>query len=239
VNTKSLRAVVAGVVGLVVLGVVVSLIRGGAEGDGPEPETPDEALAVLRAGNARYVASHRTRSTDTAHDADDRRRLATGQHPFAAVLCCADSRVCPEFIFDQRPGAMFDIRNAGNLVDEDVLASVEYAVEHFRVRVVLVLGHKRCGAIAAVHEAGDKPLPHHLHAIQDRMTCIREQLQATRDQHSQAVLDQLAADNARGQAATLLKECAPLREAVGRGEVMVLSGLYDLETGRVEFSTLR
>ncbi len=236
-SSKRLFGLVVGVVAVAVLGGLFLAFTQPSETEGPNPSSPDEVLAVLQAGNARYITSHRTRSTDTRHDADDRHRLAHEQHPFASVLCCADSRLCPEFIFDQRPGAIFDIRNAGNLVDDDVMASLEYAVEHLHVRVVLVLGHKRCGAIAAVHEAGDKPLPHHLHSLQDHMACIREQLRATHDQHSEDVLDELSAANARGQAATLLRESEPLRDAVERGDVVLLSGLYDMDTGRVEFFT--
>jgi carbonic anhydrase len=199
----------------------------------PHPATADEALAELRAGNARYAASHRTHSTDTAHDADDRRELAKGQHPFAAILCCSDSRVCPEFVFDQRPGSIFDIRNAGNVVDEDVMASMEYAIEHLHVRVILVLGHKGCGAIDAVHAAGETPLHDHLRALQDHMACIRPQLRAAHD-HTPDVLNRLSADNARGQAATLLKESEPVAAAVRKGEVRLVCGLYDMETGEVE-----
>ena len=89
--------------------------------------------------------------------------------PFAVILCCSDSRVCPEFIFDQRAGCIFEIRNAGNVVDEDVLASFEYAVEHLHVPLILVLAHKGCGAIEAVCEAGDKPLHDHLKELQMHM----------------------------------------------------------------------
>src|SRR5436190_2919909 len=80
----------------------------------PAPTDPAGALAELRTGNARYVASHRALTTDTASDGERRLLLAKGQHPFAAVLCCADSRICPEFIFDQYVGSIFEIRNAGN-----------------------------------------------------------------------------------------------------------------------------
>jgi carbonic anhydrase len=201
----------------------------------PNPATPDAALAELQAGNARYVASHRTESTDTRHDADDRRELARGQHPFATVLCCSDSRVCPEFIFDQRPGSIFDVRNAGNVVDDDVMASLEYAVEHLHVKVILILGHKGCGAIAAVHEAGDTPLHDHLRAMQDHMVCIRPQLRAAQSDHTADTRNRLSAENARGQAATLLKESEPLAAAIRKGEVRLVCGLYDMETGEVEF----
>jgi carbonic anhydrase len=205
----------------------------------PAPTTPDGALDELRAGNARFVTSHRTLSTDTAHDAEDRRELAKGQHPFVAMLCCADSRVCPEFIFDQRPGSVFEIRNAGNLVDDDVMASLEYAVEHLHVPLIMVLGHKGCGAIEAVHQAGDKPLHDHLRALQDHTVCIRQQLRETRDRHTPDVLNQLARDNTRGQALTLLAESAPVKSAVTSGHVRVVCGIYDMETGEVEFFDAR
>src|SRR6266540_217231 len=83
----------------------------------PRPETPEAALAELKAGNARYALSQRTVSTATHVDAAIRADLASGQHPFTAVICCADSRLSPEFIFDQQIGAIFEIRNAGNVVD--------------------------------------------------------------------------------------------------------------------------
>src|SRR4051794_38991729 len=81
----------------------------------PRPENPDEALVELMAGNQRYVDSKRVNSTDTNHDTEDRQELIAGQHPFAAILCCSDSRICPKFIFDQRAGQLFEIRNAGNM----------------------------------------------------------------------------------------------------------------------------
>jgi carbonic anhydrase len=204
----------------------------------PAPATPEAALAELRAGNARYVASHRTLSTDTEYDAEERHELAKGQHPFATVLCCSDSRVCPEFIFDQRAGSIFEVRNAGNVVDDDVMASLEYAVEHLHVRVVLVLGHKGCGAIEAVHAAGDAPLHDHLRALQDHMVCIRPQLKATYHLHTTEVLNELSKANARGQVATLLAESEPLKVAAARGDARVLYGMYDMETGEVEFFEL-
>src|SRR6516162_8248387 len=79
--------------------------RSGLAAATPPPADPEAALNELRAGNLRFTASRRTRSTDTRHDADRRHRTAKGQHPFATVLCCSDSRVCPEFIFDQPAGS--------------------------------------------------------------------------------------------------------------------------------------
>lgn len=195
--------------------------------------SPDGALNTLRSGNHRYVTSHRKLSTDTRHDADLRHTTAKGQHPFAAILGCSDSRVCPEFIFDQKPGNIFDIRNAGNVVDKDVLASLEYAVEHLHVPVVLVMGHKGCGAIDAVCAAGEKDLPHHLHEFQTHMLGIRQQVLAGNHRHDAEVVNRMAQENARQQALSLPREIPALKEAMQRGAVKLLYGLYDMETGQV------
>lgn len=196
------------------------------------------ALAELRSGNLRFVNSCRTHSTDTRHDADHRHRTARGQHPFATILCCSDSRVCPEFIFDQRVGTIFEVRNAGNVVDEDVLASLEYAVEHLHVPLIVILGHKGCGAIEAVCAAGDKPLHDHLRALQTHMTGIRTLVLECNRQHNSEVIDRLAKENARQQALTVLRDSPALNAAVGKGVARLMYGIYDMETGAVEFFNL-
>lgn len=201
----------------------------------PCPQGPDEALAELRRGNERFVSCRRVLSVDTAHDADWRHDTARKQRPFAAVLCCSDSRVCPEFIFDQRPGALFEIRNAGNVVDDDVMASLEYAVEHLHVPLVVVLGHKGCGAIEAVQQAGGRPLPAHQRAIQDHMKGIHAHVARPAPRRPQPDwLDWLARENARQQGLELVRESEPLRAAVAGGGVKLVVGLYDMQTGEVE-----
>jgi carbonic anhydrase len=199
------------------------------------PTTPEAALSELCNGNRRFVNSRRTHSTDTLHDADHRHRTAKAQNPFTAILSCSDSRVCPEFIFDQRSGTIFEVRNAGNLVDEDVLASLEYAVEHLHVPLIVVLGHKGCGAIEAVCEAGEKPLHDHLRALQTHMLGIRKQVIECNHRHNPEVVARLAQENARQQALSILRESFPLKTAVERGKVRVVYGMYDMGTGAVEF----
>jgi carbonic anhydrase len=149
----------------------------------PAPHGADEALAELRAGNRRFVECARTYSTDTRNDAIFRQSTAKGQRPFATILCCADSRVVPEFIFDQRPGSIFEVRNAGNVADDDVLASMEYAVEHLHVPLIVILGHKGCGAIEAVCEAGEAPLHDHLKELQKQTAGIRQQVLEGKHRH--------------------------------------------------------
>jgi carbonic anhydrase len=205
----------------------------------PAPADPAAALAELRRGNARFVRSARTLSADTAHDAEHRRRLVRGQHPIVTVLCCTDSRVCPEFIFDQRMGSIFEIRNAGNVVDEDVLASAEYGVEHLHTRLLLVLGHKGCGAIQAVYEAGDRPLHAHLQDLQKHMSGLRQQIREHPGQDRVDLLNRLSRENARQQALSLVRDSRVLKAAVDGGAARLLYGLYDMETGAVEFFELK
>ncbi len=202
------------------------------------PTDPDAALSELRSGNLRFVNSSRTLSIDTDHDDEFRHLTATEQHPFAAILCCSDSRVCPEFIFDQRAGSLFDVRNAGNVVDEDVLASLEYAIEHLHVPLIVILGHKGCGAIEAVCEAGEKPLHDHLRALQTHMTGIHKHVIVCNHRHDAEVVDRLAKENAKQQSFTLLRDSHPLKVAVDRGVVRLMYGIYDMETGAVEFFDL-
>ena len=229
----------AAVVLAAAVGAVTVWRAGGPGATAPAgPADPDGALAELRAGNNRFVTSSRTRSTDTRHDADHRRETARGQHPFATVLCCSDSRVCPEFIFDQRVGSIFEVRNAGNVVDEDVLASLEYALEHLHVPLIVVLGHKGCGAIEAVCEAGERPLHDHLRELQVHTAGIRQQVLDCHHRHDAEVVDRLAAENARQQALAVLRESPFVKAAVDRGEARVVYGVYDMETGAVEFFDL-
>ena len=112
------------------------------------------ALQMLKDGNDRFVQN---RLCDKSSYEQDRLLLVDGQKPFAVVLCCSDSRVPPEIFFDQKLGDIFVVRNAGNIVDETVLGSIEYAVEHLGCPLVVVCGHNNCGAVTAACEGGSLP----------------------------------------------------------------------------------
>lgn len=199
------------------------------------PGSSADVLTALRHGNGRFVNSARTLSIDTAHDDQLRHVTAQEQHPLAAILCCSDSRVCPEFIFDQPEGSFFEIRNAGNVVDGDVLGSLEYAIEHLHVPLVLVLGHTRCGAVKAVHEAADAPLHDHLGVLQQHMPCVSQHAHEHGGASQPKVLDQLSLENAKQQSQILMKECPLLKRAIAKGETRLICGIYDVESGAVEF----
>lgn len=176
----------------------------------------NNALELLKRGNTRFVSGVLVQKH---HDAETRRRLSEGQHPFAVVLCCSDSRVVPEILFDQQLGDLFVIRNAGNVVDEDVFGSIEYAVEHLESPLVVVLGHSSCGAVTATCHGGE--LPGHIIDIAQR---IRPSIS------SECCVN----DNARRHAdrmAQLIRE-NPIVEHLN---VKVVSAFYDIATGAVEW----
>jgi carbonic anhydrase len=118
--------------------------------EGPAPVSPEEALARLKEGNQRFVSG---KSRHEHESSNLRHQLVSGQHPFATVLGCSDSRVPIELIFDQGIGDLFVIRVAGNVITDDVIGSIEYAAIHLNSRLLVILGHEGCGAVTAAIEA--------------------------------------------------------------------------------------
>jgi len=186
--------------------------------------SPDAALAKLKEGNARYAGSTVSAGKPTAAK---RAETAQVQHPFAVIVACADSRVLPELILDQNIGDLFVIRTAGNVMDDHGLGSVEYAIEHLGTRLVVVLGHERCGAVTAAL-ASDSAPGH----VQSLVRDIQPAIKATKGKAGDP-LDLAIAENARLVAATIRKE-ADLGDLAK--EVRVVSGVYDLDTGKVEWA---
>jgi len=174
-----------------------------AAGPHPHPTTASAALAELLDGNRRYATDH-SRHPDESRRL--RRQLATAQHPFAVIVGCIDSRVPPELVFDQGLGDLLCIRTAGEVLDEAVLASIQYGVEELRIPLVLVLGHERCGAVAATlaHLETDTPVPGHLALLVDEISPAARRTRAlpgdwaehTMRSHTAWVRDAIRADPA-------------------------------------------
>ena len=186
---------------------------------------PDEALKRLQSGNERFVAGT---STQTSKDAKRRAEVANGQKPIAVIVSCSDSRVGPEVVFDQGLGDIFVVRTAGEVVDDIGLGSIEYAVEHLGATLILVLGHERCGAVAATVAGGEAH--GHVRAI---VKAIQPAVTKTKGQPGDAV------DNAvRAQVSAVvrqLQQAEPiLAERVKAGKIKVVGARYDLDTGKVE-----
>ncbi len=138
------------------------------------PSPPQAALNELKEGNAHFVAGKRVRTSNPSDDAALRTQLAGGQAPFAVILGCSDSRVPESFVFDQEPGRLFVVREAGNTADPYALASTEYGVLALGARVIVVLGHTSCGAVKAVKEAKGKPLGGNFWVFQSAMAGLLE-----------------------------------------------------------------
>ena len=172
-----------------------------------------EALERLKSGNERYRASG---VFTGAVDAHVRETLSSGQSPFAVVVCCSDSRVIPEAIFETGLGELFVIRVAGNVMGEHELGSIEYAVEHLGVRLVVVLGHTHCGAVGAALAGGAAG---HTASLTDEIR------RAIGDEHDER---EASCANARAGAAYA---AAALTGSGARA----IAALYDIETGAVSW----
>jgi carbonic anhydrase len=175
------------------------------------------------------------RTSNPADDAALRRELSAGQSPFAVILGCSDSRVPESFVFDQEPGRLFVVREAGNTADQQSLASTEYGVLVLGAKVVLVLGHTSCGAVKAVKEARGKPLPGTFWVFQASMAGLLETTPPLEKEPDSAYLTRLSAENARRQAQAIVDRSPALREKVAAGALLVVPALYDLASGEVTF----
>jgi carbonic anhydrase len=191
-------------------------------------DSPASALAKLMVGNRRFVAG---RARHPHQSLADLHEVAKGQHPFVITLACADSRVPAELLFDQGLGDIFDNRVAGNVVDDLLLGSIEFAVEEFGVPLIMVLGHERCGAITATIDAIEKggTAPGHIGAIVDG---IRPLIEPVLHQPGDKV-DNAVKANIRGQAALLSSRSEIVAEKVRDRRLRIVGARYDLDDGRV------
>ncbi len=192
--------------------------------------TPDTALAALKQGNARFVAAP---ELCEANMLNNRLAVASGQSPWATVLGCADSRVPPELVFGGMSlGELFVCRNAGNLADTATVGSIEYGAEHLGAPLVVVLGHKRCGAVAAACEVAEKgtALPGSIGPMVEPIVPVARELAGTGD-----LAEAVARESARRTARSLAEDSEILAHLVHDGKLKVVAAYYDLDSGVVSF----
>lgn len=213
---------------------------------GNDEHTP---LERLRDGNRRFVAGNAKRFA--ADEADQRRELAEGQAPDAVILTCSDSRVPPTLVFDQGLGDLFVIRVAGNVVTPEQLGSIEFAVEKLGSRLVIVLGHTRCGAVTATLDEVLEPSPGlspNLRALTDRIRpSVESALAAVAEERGDAEPVRLSEDERASvvrdairrnvvAAARAIREGSEMLDRLARKqELTILGAKYRLEDGSVEF----
>lgn len=185
--------------------------------------TADEALSRLKIGNERFAKSKVSTGKPVAAR---RAETAKEQHPFAIIVGCADSRTAPEIIFDQDIGDLFVIRTAGNLVDDYALGTIEYGVEHLGARLIVVLGHQRCGAVTAALSSGSAP--GHINAL---VRDIQPAVTASKGKEGDALANAIHENDA--EVAVKIRKQAQLGELAA--QVKIVEGYYDLDTGKVEW----
>jgi carbonic anhydrase/SulP family sulfate permease len=205
--------------------------------------TPQQALAILQEGHRRFRSGDRL-NRDLARQVD---ATAAGQHPFAVVLSCIDSRAPAELIFDAGVGDIFSARVAGNIVSRKMLGSIEYACAVAGAKLVLVMGHTRCGAVTTAVKLAGSPLPvaqttgcQNVEPIlQDIQESVDPQARASFDQlppaAQEAYINRVARDNVRRTVERIMQESETLANLVKQGRIAIVGAMYDVTTGDIEF----
>lgn len=180
----------------------------------------EEAMERLMEGNARFVKGERKEYDFVAR----RKELLAGQHPFATILTCSDSRVRPEYIFDSNIGEIFNIETAGNVVDEVSLGSIEYGVEHLKTPVLMILGHTDCGAVTACCKL-EGELAGNLGEIMKKIGPAALKTQKR--------IDDAIDENMKCVKECILQNSPVVKKAAEEGKVRIVLAKYILETGEV------
>lgn len=189
-------------------------------------QSADKSIAKLKEGNKRYISNKPTHQNQSSKR---REEVAKGQKPFAVIVTCSDSRVPPEILFDQGIGDLFVIRTAGNIVDDIGLGSIEYAVEHLNVPLVVVLGHERCGAVDATVKGGETP--GHIKVLVSNIVRAVDKARSKKGD----LLENSIKQNVDNVVEQISKSKPILEEFVHENKIKVIGARYDLDDGVVTF----
>lgn len=199
---------------------------------GGEVVTPAEALKQLQIGHARYLcgkADHPNEGADRRHEA-----FTDGQHPFAIILSCSDSRAPVELVFDAGIGDLFVVRVAGNVSSKHQLGSIEYAAEHLHAPLVVVMGHRGCGAVSAALADGQPP-----GSVRSIVETIRPAVERAGKAHPELrgndLLPEAVRENVLLTMEALLTQSHEIPELIRSGKLMVVGAVYDIETGTINW----
>lgn len=193
--------------------------------------TPEMALDILRKGNDRFVDNLKT-NRNLLQQVNE---TSAGQHPFAAILSCIDSRTSAELIFDQGLGDVFSIRIAGNILNEDILGSMEFACKVAGAKAIVVLGHSKCGAVKGACD----------HVQMGNLTALLQKLQpavdaensttSDRNSNNAQFVENVASLNVKLTLQQIVARSPILEAMLDTGDIAIVGGMYDVETGKVEF----
>ena len=189
--------------------------------------TPYQAYELLQEGNKRFISN-----LNADHDhLEFINQTREGQYPFAVILSCMDSRTSAELVFDQGLGDLFSIRIAGNVVNDDILASLEYAVKYIGSKVLMVLGHTECGAIKSAKQGvTDGHLTELLRKIQPSISKAM-----LHDDDSYLFHDKVAYANVENSMEEILTRSEIVKQMFEKGEIGLVGGVYNIENGQVDF----
>lgn len=195
-----------------------------------ETEEAPSPLNLLKTGNLRFVHGHSIHPNENIHRIHE---LKHGQDPFAVVVSCSDSRIPPELIFDRGLGDLFIIRTAGNVIGDFELGSIEYAIQHLDCKLIVVLGHEKCGAVGAFINSGKE---HHLDHLQKIIDYIANEEEEMALKDSIKKNPDLAVRANIQHAVKLIRESEPvIKPLTATSSVKVIGAYYDMDTGRVTF----
>ena len=193
--------------------------------------SPAQAVEILKKGNERFIGNLRA-NRNLLQQVNE---TSTGQHPFAAILSCIDSRASAELIFDQGLGDIFSIRIAGNVLNEDILGSMEFACKVAGAKAIAVIGHSKCGAIKG---ACDDVKMGNLTALLEKLKPAVNAEKTTissRSSGNAEFVEKVALLNVRHTIQQILDKSPILKGMISKGEIAIIGGMYDVETGKVDF----
>ena len=190
-----------------------------------------DAIQKLKDGNKRFVKAESQHPDESKERRDE---MLKGQHPFAVILSCSDSRVPPELIFDQGLGDIFEIRNAGNVLNEHVIGSIEYAVMHCGVKLIVIMGHQDCGAIAATLSGVSETK--YIKALEDS---IKPAIDDCKEQGLEINSDNVVKAHVMQDIEELMAQDTELVKYMKDNDVKIVPAYYHLDSGRVDFLKLK
>lgn len=192
----------------------------------------DEALQKLMDGNKRFVANQMT-IIDKCGEPGARQSLVAGQKPFAIILCCSDSRVPPEIIFDRSLGEIFVVRVAGNIADPVILGSIEYAADHLGSPLIMVLGHQKCGAVGAAVEAHGEPHGNIGSILKTIAPAVEKARGETKSTEKATLIEAAVNCNIGLVSKSLTEQSSLIRDLVSKNKLKIVGAKYELESGKV------
>lgn len=195
--------------------------------------SPLDAIEILKEGNLRFVKNQQV-DRDLLDQVAD---TATGQYPFATILSCIDSRVSAELVFDQGVGDIFSVRVAGNIINEDLLGSMEFACKLAGTKIIVVLGHTSCGAVKGACDGAQLGnLTVLLDKIQPAVSAVTEPADPNlRNSKNPTFVDEVAEKNVALTINNIRANSPVLKEMEDDGDIKIIGGMYDIQSGRVRF----